>query len=240
MDVADITTIASYILNGDSPNINKANADANLDGYIDVADITTTADFILNGNDSPNVDPYNGHKYVDLGLPSRLKWAECNIGADSPEEYGNYYAWGETNTKTEYLVSNYLYCSDGKYVDLGTNISETQYDAARANWGNVWRMPTKNDFDELISKCDWEWTTMNGIKGFKVTSQTNCNYIFLPAAGKFEDEIFGLNNFGSYWSGYYDTTHSDSAYYLELTTSSIAAWFLGERICGRTIRPVCR
>lgn len=102
----------------------------------------------------------NGHEYVDLGLPSGLKWATCNVGANSPSEYGDYYAWGETTTKTSYTYENSK-TYNKKIGDIGGNAS---YDAARANWGGTWRMPTKEEFDELLNKCTCTWTTQGGKK----------------------------------------------------------------------------
>lgn len=120
----------------------------------------------------------NGHEYVDLGLPSGLKWAACNIGAKTPEDYGEYFAWGETNPKDEYTEENSL--TYGKYFD---DISgDFRYDAARANWGNQWRMPTLDEINELIEHCNWQYVNYNGVCGAKVTGP-NGKKIFLPAAG---------------------------------------------------------
>jgi hypothetical protein len=119
---------------------------------------------------------------VDLGLS--VFWASCNLGAESPEEYGDYYAWGETKPKTSYTETNYAYYDDNlkQYTDIGVNISGTQYDAATVNLGGDWRMPTKDEMEELIDNCTWEWIQTNGKNGFKVTGK-NGNSIFLPAAG---------------------------------------------------------
>ena len=120
----------------------------------------------------------NGHEYVDLGLPSGLKWATCNVGASSPSDYGNYYAWGETSTKSEYTESNSK--TRGKNMgDIGGN---SAYDAARANWGGSWRLPTKAEFEELLNRCTWTWTSQNGHKGYLVKGP-NGRSIFIPAAG---------------------------------------------------------
>lgn len=121
---------------------------------------------------------YNGHAYVDLGLS--VKWATCNVGASSPEEYGNYYAWGETTTKSSYTEDNSK--TDG--VSMSSSIAgDASYDAARANWGGTWRLPTASESQELIDNCTWTWTTQGGKNGYKVTSEKNGNSIFLPAAG---------------------------------------------------------
>ena len=119
----------------------------------------------------------NGHQYVDLGLSSGLKWATCNVGADSPEDYGNYYAWGETETKAEYTEDNSV--TYGQQLnDISGN---AQYDAAAANWGGSWRMPTRDEIKELMYNCSWTPETQNGVDGFKVTGN-NGNYIFIPAS----------------------------------------------------------
>ena len=119
---------------------------------------------------------HNGHEYVDLGLPSGLKWATCNVGAIKPEEYGDYFAWGEIKPKQRYDDDNYTYKSNPETLPLSA-------DAANVNWGGKWRMPTKAEQDELRNYCTWEWTTLNGEKGYKVISKKNGNSIFLPAAG---------------------------------------------------------
>ena len=142
---------------------------------------------------------YFDHGYVDLGLPSGLKWATCNVGASRPGDYGNYYAWGEMSTKEEYWRSNSdsYESSDSKWNNIGGN---SRYDAATANWGGYWRMPTKEDFEELLRECTWEWTTLNGHNGYKVTGP-NGNSIFLPAAGFRDgaDEHY-VGSDGYYWS----------------------------------------
>ena len=113
---------------------------------------------------------------VDLGLPSGLKWATYNVGATTPEDYGNYYAWGETATKSEYTKQNSVTYRRQIY-DISGN---AQYDAARANWGSTWRMPTKAEIEELLIDCAWTRTTQNGVNGYRVTGP-NDNSIFLPA-----------------------------------------------------------
>lgn len=142
---------------------------------------------------------------VDLGLS--VNWGGWNVGASSPEGYGGYYAWGETEEKSEYSSSTYKYYydtdSDGdkEYANIGNNISGTQYDVARAKWGGSWRMPTKAEFNELISKCTWTWITYKGVNGYKVTGP-NGNSIFLPAAGgRSGTSLNHRGGGGYYWSG---------------------------------------
>ena len=138
----------------------------------------------------------NGHAYVDLGLS--VKWATCNVGASSPEDYGNYYAWGETSTKSSYDTDNSKTYGKSSYnYDIGGNAS---LDAARANWGGTWRLPTKSEMQELSDKCEWIWTTQGGKNGYKVTGPSGRS-IFLPAAG---DRIWSSLDFagshGFYWT----------------------------------------
>ena len=180
----------------------------------------------------------NGFDYVDLGLPSGLKWATCNVGADSPEEYGYYYAWGETTTKSDYSMSGYQYYNSG-YVNIGSNISGTRYDVACAQWGGSWRLPTKAEFEELINRCTWTWTTQNGVKGRKVTSMSNGNSIFLPAAGYYSgSSLYQAGKDGYYWSSMLHTTYKSDAFFLEFTSTNLYITNM-ERNLGLLIRPVC-
>ena len=128
------------------------------------------------------------HEYVDLGLPSGTLWATCNIGANSPEEYGSYYAWGETTPKSDYTWSAYKwcngtettltkYCCNSSYGNNGFTDTlielELIDDAAYVNWGTKWCMPNKYQWDELFNKCDWTWITRNGVNGYEIKSRTN-------------------------------------------------------------------
>ena len=135
---------------------------------------------------APSIDREDMIESVDLGLPSGTRWASCNIGASSPEEYGDYFAWGETTVKGDYSWQTYQWCN-GTYESMSTDCVDSielnqQYDAALAKWGEQWRMPTMADFKELTTECTWTWTTQNGVKGYEVKG-TNGNSIFLPAAG---------------------------------------------------------
>ena len=174
----------------------------------------------------------NGHEYVDLGLPSGLKWATCNIGASSPEEYGDYYAWGEVNTKKEYTEDNsFMY---GTPIDKISG--NPRYDVARAKWGGSWRMPTREEFEELIDNCTWEWTTKGGHKGYKVTGR-NGNSIFLPAAGYRYSDTYNAESYGYYWSATPGESDAQSAYYLSFYSGSRStSW--DRRDCGLSVRPV--
>ena len=148
---------------------------------------------------SPATGQILGHDYVDLGLS--VKWATCNIGADKPEDYGDYFAWGEAETKSEYTKENSATYGKDNF---------TFHDAAAENWGGSWRMPTKAECEELISNCTCTWTIIDGHKGCKLTSEKNSNSIFLPAAGLRDEELFALaDTMGNYWS-----SSSDKSYFL--------------------------
>lgn len=136
----------------------------------------------------------NGHEWVDLGLS--VLWATSNVGASSPSDYGDYYAWGETKTKSRYTGGN----SKTYNVVMPDISGEPKYDAATANWGEGWRMPTDEELEELIDKCDWQWTTQGGHNGYKVTGP-NGNSIFLPAAGwRYRTSLNLAGVYGYYWS----------------------------------------
>ena len=179
-----------------------------------------------------------GHKYVDLGLPSGLKWATCNVGANSPEDYGDYYAWGETSTKSSYTYKN---CTTyGKAMsDIGGN---AQYDVARIKWGSSWRLPTKAEFDELLNEdnCTWLWTTQGGKNGYKVISKRNGNSIFLPAAGYRNGASPNFDGArGYYWSSTPYESGTCYAYTLFFNSSyRYTYWYY--RSYGRSVRPVSK
>ena len=212
----------------------------------------------------PVYDENPTQKSVDLGLPSGLKWATCNVGADAPEEYGDYFAWGETEPKSEYTWVKYKFrvsgdswdnVAFGKYntesgrgtVDNKT-VLELSDDAARANWGGSWRMPTYAEWEELRTKCTWSWTTQNGKNGSLVTGP-NGNSIFLPAAGYRDDtgfmnpgsSLINPGSFGNYWSS---SLNTDAGGY---PSSAYGAWFSSvdvpgtggsSRCYGKSVRPV--
>ena len=196
--------------------------------------------FVTLGDEQPSDN--NGHDYVDLGLPSGLKWATCNVGANSPEVYGQYFAWGEITTKDNYSDSNCPTYGLSKselesqgYIDSEGNLT-SQYDAATANWGGTWRMPTRAEYNELLNNCTWTWTTQNGVNGYKVTGP-NGNSIFLPAAGyRNGASLSYAGSFGYYWSS---TPNDDSSvYYLNFSSSIHNVNNGRNRYYGRTVRPV--
>lgn len=176
---------------------------------------------------------------VDLGLS--VKWAAWNVGASSPEEYGGYFAWGETEEKSEYYRNNYkFYDSEtGYYLYIGSCISGTQYDVAHVRWGGSWRMPTVDECKELVDECRWNWATYNGVKGQKVTGP-NGNSIFLPLAGYYDGT--GAYNQGvgyHYWSGGLYEGSSYDAWYLTCQVYTTGFGYgHGYRDYGVPIRPV--
>ncbi len=186
---------------------------------------------------------------VDLGLS--VKWATCNLGAFVPEEYGCYFAWGETQPKsTIYDWSTYKWCNGSyntqtkycKQNSCGTvdnkTILETADDAASVNWGGAWRMPTNAEMTELEEQCTWVWTIQNGVRGYKVTSKLNGNSIFLPAAGY--RSISSLRNAGCgyYWSSSLSTSYSDGACNVNFGDRGVSRYD-NRRSHGFSIRPVC-
>lgn len=184
-------------------------------------------------------DEINGHKFVDLGLPSGLKWATCNVGAAGPEYNGEFFAWGETESRKEFTDKSYSHFRGFMqgYTDLGNNIGASKYDAATKKWGGTWRLPTIDDFDELLNNCVWEMTVVDNRNGYKITGKTG-NSIFLPVAGYRNGKTHyceGKN--GHYWSASPDDTHTGCAFYLYLTgENKRVSW--GSRGYGRCIRPV--
>ena len=200
----------------------------------------------------------NGHDYVDLGLPSGILWATCNIGANTPEEYGSYFAWAISHINWsgcynwvhyEYSNSNNesmkKYCTDSKYGEYGFKDDKTTIesidDAAAMIWGGNWRIPTKEEWSELENNCTWIWTTLGDIKGYKVTSKKNSNSIFLPAAGyKFGTQLKYENYRGAYWSSSLCISYPCNAYSLEFIPNFIYGDEWHNRCDGLSIRAVCQ
>ena len=179
-------------------------------------------------------------KLVDLGLS--VKWATCNIGAESPEDYGDYFAWGETSSKSDYSYKYYRGTEDKltKYCNkYNKTVLDLSDDAARVNWGGSWRMPTDKEWDELVNQCFWRWTTQNGVKGYKVTSNTNGNSIFLPAAGyRTGTNVSDAGSSGCYWSSSLDSFFPGIAYFLHFYPCSVVCDG-SHRYYGRAVRAVC-
>ncbi len=189
------------------------------------------------------IQELNGHAYVDLGLS--VNWATCNIGAEFPEEYGDYFAWGETTINQFYTWESYKYKSMNiNDINLGINkynktdgIKELELsdDAAHVQWGEGWRMPTLNESKELCEKCIWIWKSLNGVNGYEIKG-TNGNTIFIPAAGYYHGS--GLSYEGSLvycWSSSLSRSYPHCA----CSLSSNTVFYLANRCYGQSIRAVC-
>ena len=168
---------------------------------------------------------------IDLGLPSGTRWASYNVGATKPEEYGGYYAWGETEEKNEYTNENYLH--EGK--NLGSSISGTEYDVAHVKWGGNWLMPTRKQVEELINKCSHETVEVNGVTCMKFVGQ-NGNTIIMPMK-KYEED-WGTECYSSYWSGSSNASDENNAYNLFIDSDGSVRCFGSDRFIGRSVRPV--
>lgn len=188
----------------------------------------------------------SGDEVVDLGLPSGVKWRAWNVGATKPEEYGNYYAWAETTPKSSYTWSNYKYPATtyggeitiyAKYDTTpggdGKTVLEAEDDAATANLGNGWRMPTFKEFKELRESCTWTWTSRNGVYGMQVTGP-NGNSIFLPAGGYYGSTLTYKGSYGSYWTATGDGEMANAVDFISGGNDKA----LVPRCEGKSVRPV--
>jgi len=229
----------------------NTSADGTGNAYTDGQVITVTANMTLYAQWSNTI---NGHEWVDLGLPSGLLWATCNVGADIPEAYGNYYSWGETQPRAgnAYCWENYVYANGSgtklkKYCNqpnFGNNGFTDNFrtllpedDAATANWGNGWRMPTETEFRELYENCEMAWTTQNHVQG-RLFTASNGNSIFMPAAGRYWSGLaITVGSRGSYWSSSLYTFSPNCAWHFDFTTGYDMETL--ERCYGLTVRPVC-
>lgn len=180
----------------------------------------------------------NGYDAVDLGLS--VMWATCNVGASSSSDYGDYYAWGEIETKSKYTESNSVTFDMDDMEDITGN---SEYDAATANWGSPWRMPTIDECEELMDKCTWKWTKEDNVYGYTVTGTTG-NSIFLPATGYYEGSSLEYDGEeGYYWTStpYPASKKMDDCYAYFMTLFSDDYFSEYEyRSYGYTIRPVTK
>ena len=182
----------------------------------------------------------NGHKFVDLGLPSGLLWARNNVGASTPYADGDYYAWGETQTKSYYSWSTYKWGSNPtKYNSSdGKTTLEASDDVATVKWGKECRMPSRAEFQELYNKCDWTWkSNYNGASGYLVKGP-NGQTIFLPASGYRYGDLSYHGSDGYYWSSSLYTSNTDYAYYLNFDSGFINPCDINYRYNGHSVRPV--
>ena len=227
--------------------------DVNHDGQVSISDVTSLIDYLLSGSwpEDP-VTPPDTHEYVDLGLPSGTLWATCNVGATAPEEYGDYFAWGETEPKEEYTWESYQWCngSDTTLTKYCTNSIwgyqdftdgkvelDPEDDAAYANWGSSWRMPTVEQLNELIDNCSWTWTARNGVYG-RLFTGPNGNTLFLPAAGHLGNNMLrSANTDGLYWTRSLGNTGAYYALALSFYSGGKQWWNI-RRNCGLSVRAV--
>ena len=189
--------------------------------------------------------PDDNHPHViDLGLPSGTKWACCNVGATIPEGYGSYYAWGETEEKETYDWASYIH-SDGSMEtchDIGLDIAKSEYDVAHVRWGGSWIMPSQDQFQELVTQCQYTWTAKNDVSGHMFTGPSGGS-IFLPNAdfwriSSLDNTVDELPSAGYYWSSTLNPSNPSVASYL-LVSNSYAYWdSYNYRYSGFTVRPV--
>ena len=250
VNIEDVTDLIDYLLTKDASQIVIENADVCADGIINISDLVDLIDLILSQQQNP--EPVED--YVDLGLPSGTLWATRNVGANSPEEYGDYFAWGETEPKDNYIWDTYKWLesvvnghwyftkyntdSNQGVVDDKTEL-DPEDDAAYVNMGSEWRMPSREQIDELIDNCTWQWSQMHGVNGQLLTGP-NGKTLFFPAAG--ESLVYSMGEYGYYWSRsiffvpphhYYTQNASNIQFgsdYLEANCSS--------RNLGATVRAV--
>lgn len=193
------------------------------------------------------------HEYVDLGLPSGTLWATCNVGATQPEESGDYFAWGETQPKENYSRETYKYCKGTEYYTMTKYCTDSYYgtvdnktelesmdDAATANWGSEWQMPSYEQCRELINSeyTIITWTTQNGVYGMKIVSKQNGNSIFLPAAGcRYVTYPNDVGSYGNYWSR---SLHTSFSYYGRSLYFDLSGIYTNDcdRFYGQSVRPV--
>lgn len=249
--------------------------DLDSDSKLTIADITRLISLMPGdqqggGDDKPGT--HNGHEYVDLGLPSGLLWATMNVGAETPESYGQFFAWGETTGYTsdtsdgrafdfasykwmnagqtnsrqinKYQVADgqtkaCWYDSNGTFIGDGKTKLDLADDAARANWGGQWTMPTSDNFTELIDNTTYEWTQVNNVDGMKFTSKNNGNSIFFPATGnRRNSSIYNQGTSAYYRSSSLNPTNTGNAYSLYISQSGTAEMTDPLRSLGLSVRPV--
>ena len=254
VNISDVNRVISIILTGGY----DSSADVNSDSQVNITDLNVIIGIILNPTVEP---PVEEHEWVDLGLPSGTLWATCNVGATAPEEFGDYFAWGETEPKDYYDTDTYQWYRSG-YYDESFNLHEGGYtkyctdhgfdgltdgktelepedDAATVNWGAEARMPSLDQIQELINSCTWKSTTRNGVKGNLVTGP-NGNTIFLPGAGyRWDKTLDYVGSSGYYWSRTLCSYYSVDAYYLDfLTYPAERYWNNTYRRYGLSVRAV--
>ena len=224
---------------------------------VDLSDVKTSEDYTIRpsvklmGYDvltSPSVivkaeevllcpDSIHPHM-IDLGLPSGTKWACCNVGASKPEDYGEYYAWGETSPKSVYQWDTYQYGSSwNTNVNIGSDIAGTSYDCATANWGIPWRMPSLAQIQELMNNCSSTWTTQNGVNGRKFIGPNGSVIFLLAAGGRWGADLYDVGSTFYYWTSTNTENQLHAAYKL-IGGSMDESFSGGPRSYGYSVRPV--
>ena len=236
----DVTTIShsdtAQVLSLEEWNIQAQSLASDIDSIVFIeSDTINTSDYAY----FTCPDDHHPHM-IDLGLPSGVLWSCCNVGATTPEEYGGYYAWGETEEKDYYDWSTYIHC-DGTQEschDIGEDIAGTKYDVAHVKWGGSWRMPTVEQFWELLDYCTRTWTQQNGVNGILVTGP-NGAIVFLPAAGlHWSDDLSNEGSGGYYWSSSFYPGYEYLARCLLFNSPELYCYY-GSRCGGNPVRAVC-
>ena len=228
-------------------------------GHIVSDSATYTFTVTCNRNLVANFALLNAGSYVDLGLPSGTLWAACNIGATTPMDYGDFFAWGETEPSSHYGCDNYRYCNGCEYNDNLNLITLTKYcnhadfgyegftdhlamllpedDAATIHWGAPWHMPSKEDWEELLDNTTGTMTTLDEVNGLLLTAPNGAT-LFFPAAGfSTEDRVWYPGYYGSYWTSVLNKEEPDGAWGF-VFTSEDGLMGTSFRFCGRSIRAV--
>lgn len=238
VNIADVTTLVNVILGSQTSDLGDVNGDTR----VDVVDVTELVNYILGKR------VINGHEYADLGLPSGTLWATQNMGANAPDEYGDYYAWGEVEPKSSFWWSNYMHC-DGTDKTLNRYNTDSNYglvdnirsleeedDVAHIKWGGSWHIPSLEQVTELKSKCTWELDVANNT--YKVVGP-NGNYIIIPTTGYIKGTShLRQGSAGYYWTSTLGDGRPYNAECMLWEQSSFGMAFL--RNCGLTIRPVAK
>lgn len=256
LTVNDVRDLSKSLIDSGYKLVNHAASDVNQDGLISIADVTFLIDELLH----PSKGLCNGYEYVDLGLS--VKWATCNIGAGVPEQFGGFYAWGETEEKETYLWQGYGHNTSGHtnwegcnkyqikdgqkrgvwydgstFCGDGKQTLESVDDVATQLWGEGWRIPTVAEYQELLTQCTWKWVSDGYKKGYEVSRLGRS--IFIPAAGlAYGDAYYGTGSYGYYWTNSVTEFYTNYAYSLYINMNEKEVGF-DERCYGLTIRPVC-
>ena len=236
VDISDVVAIINFIARNDFYN---SAADVNEDGLIDISDIVAVINIIANGDDivSSGYCPDNRHPHlIDMGDAGL--WSCCNLGADAPWKTGDFYAWGETETKEQYTWGNYIHCDGSQNTchNLGDNIAGTDYDVVKKTMGGQLSIPTKDQAADLGSLTK-EWTKVKGVEGYKITAK-NGNKLFFPAGGYFGEEHYQEGQTGYYWTSSIDKTYGQQMAKVLLIKNGMMSLPTINRFAGCNIRPV--